>query len=192
MRRAALGIALVLVVAGCGGSSDTISANDLGKRVLQPADLGKPFSAFGNGPQIGIDNSGTPRADPTRFGRQGGWIARYHRSGDRTTKGPLVVESRVDVFKNESGATSDFAEYRTMLTQQPGVTPHSIPPPAIGDAAFATTFTQPGGLTPRFFRIAWRYRNATASVTVEGWDGKLTRAEAVALARKQQARLQRG
>ena len=192
MRRAAFGIVLVLAVAGCRGSSATISVSDLGRRVLLPPDLGKPFSAFDNGPQIGLDNAGTPRSDPARFGREGGWIARYHRSGGPATRGPLVVESRVDVFKSESGAKSDFGEYRSMLTQQPGITPHAIPPPVLGDAAFATTFTQPGTLTLRFFRIAWRYRNATASVTVEGWNGKLTRVEAVALAQKQQGHLQRG
>ena len=44
------------------------------------------------------------------------------------------------------------------------------------------TFSQAGAKPLRFFRIAWRYRNATASVTVEGFDGK------VRLARRSRAR----
>ena len=44
----------------------------------------------------------------------------------------------------------------------------------------------------RFFRVAWRYRNATAAVTVEGFDGRVHAADAVALARKQQRRLEHG
>ena len=191
MRRAALGVVLVLSLAACGGSA-TVSADRMSRFVLQPADLGAPFGAFGDGPQAMIDNQGTLRADPARFGRQGGWIARYHRSGTAATAGPLVVESRVDVFKSDSGSKSDFGQYRTMLSEQPGTTPHTISVPTIGDETFGVTFTQAGARTVRFFRIAWRYRNATASVTAEGWDGKLTRAEAVALAQKQQARLRHG
>jgi hypothetical protein len=189
MRRAALGIAIVLVVAACGGSSK-ISAKDLGQLVLRPADLGATFASFGDGPQIRLDNAGTPRADPARYGREGGWIARYHRSGTKTTRGPLVVESRVDVFKSDGGAKSDFDDYRTMLVHQPGAAPRPLAAPDVGDEAVETTFAQAGVLRVRFFRIAWRYRNATASVTVQGWDGRVTRADAERLAREQQARLQ--
>jgi hypothetical protein len=192
MRRGALSIALVLILAACGGGSPTLAGSHMSRFVLQPRDLGRPFSAFANGPQAGIDNNGTLRADPTRFGREGGWIARYHRSGTAASTGALVVESRVDLFKSDSGAKSDFEQYRAMLTEQAGVEPHPVDVPAIGDGAFATTFTQAGARTVRFYRIAWRYRNATASITAEGWDGKLSRSEAVALAQKQQARLRHG
>ena len=51
------------------------------------------------------------------------------------------------------------------------------------------TFLQTGAKPVRFFTIAWRDRNATASVTVEGFGGRVTLAEAVALARKQEARI---
>jgi hypothetical protein len=189
MRRVALGIAIVLIVAACGGSSK-VSSKDLGKLVLQQADVGAPFASFGDGPQITLDNAGTPRADPARYGREGGWIARFHRSATKTTKGPLVIESRVDVFKSDGGAKSDLDDYRTMLVHQPGASPRSLTPPAVGDEAVETTFAQAGALPVRFFRIAWRYRNATASITVQGWGGRVTRADAERLAREQQARLQ--
>ena len=193
MRRGLLAIALVLGVAACGGgSSSTLSVGNLGKYVLQRGDLGQPFEAFSNGPQIRIDNQGTPRADPSRFGREGGWIARYKRAGTSKTVGPLVAVSRVDLFKDRGGASSDLAEYRRMFAAQPGVSPHAIAVPRIGDAAIGMTFSQTGLLPVRYFSVAWRYRNATASVTVEGWAGKIGASDAVALARKQQARLRHG
>ena len=191
MRRAALAMLLVLAVAACGGSK-TVSAKDLGRLVLQRADVGAPFTAFNDGPQITLDNAGTPRADPTRFGREGGWIARYRRAGSKDTTGPLVVESRVDVFESGGGSKSDFDAYRKTLRSQAGARPQAVAPPAVGDETYATTFTQVGPLPVRFFRIAWRYRNATASITVEGWDGKVTRAAAARLAQAQQRRLVHG
>jgi hypothetical protein len=190
MRRACfLAIPFVLAVSACGGSQ-SLSAKSLDKRVLQQRDVGAAFESFNSGPQVQLDNQGTPRADPSRFGREGGWIARFHRGGSPHTRGPLVVESRVDVFKSSGGAESDFAEYKTLLGDLAGA--RTIPPPQLGDEAAAVTFTQAGALPLRFYRIAWRYRNATASVTVEGFDKKVTEPDAVALARKQQARLQHG
>ena len=63
--------------------------------------------------------------------------------------------------------------------------------PKIGDQTLGQTFVQPGSKPLRFYRIAWRYRNATAAVTIEGFDGKVDAADAIALAREQQRRLQR-
>jgi hypothetical protein len=191
MRPGVVAIAvLVFALAACGGSK-TLPASHLSRYVLQPSDLGAQWAAFESGPQIALDNQGTPRADPRRFGREGGWIARYKRSGTAATRGPLVVVSRADVFKAAGGAKSDLEQYRATFAEAAGAGVHSIAVPTLGDETTASTFTQPGTLTLRFYSIAWRYRNATASVTVEGWDGKLRTADAVALARKQQARLVR-
>jgi hypothetical protein len=67
----------------------------------------------------------------------------------------------------------------------------TIPAPTgLGDAAEAMTIRQPGGASSVvFFRIAWRDHNATASVLVEGFEGKVVLADAVALARRQEAHL---
>jgi len=191
MRRGAFAIVLVLCLAACGGSGK-LAAGRLSRFVLQQADLGTPFQQFADGAQIALDNQGTPRADQSRFGREGGWIARYKRAGTSKTRGPLIVVSRADLFKSSSGAASDLGEYRTMFAQAPGAHVHSITVPRLGDATVASTFTQPGLLPLRFYEIAWRYRNATASITVEGWDGKVASGDAVALARKQQAHLAHG
>lgn len=193
MRRGVLLVVLLAAVAGCGRShTASVSANNPGRLVLRPGDLGPAFTTFAEGPQVALDNAGTVRADATRFGRQAGWIARYRRFATRETHGPLLVESRVDVFKSVPGARSDFAEYRTVLQHQPGTQPRPLPVPRIGDGTVGVTFEQAGALPVRFYRVAWRYRNATASVMVEGWAGKVEADAVISLARKQQKRLTQG
>jgi hypothetical protein len=184
VRRAAALALVAIALAGCGGSHGAIPATDLGKLVLRQQDVGAPFAPFSSGPQTQLDNQGTPRSDPARDGREGGWIARFHRSGSVSTTGPLVVESRVDVFKSDGGAKKDVGLYGTMFAAAPGA--QSVAPPKLGDQSVATTFVQAGTKPLRFYRIAWRYENATASVTAEGFDGRLRLADALALARKQQ------
>ncbi len=61
--------------------------------------------------------------------------------------------------------------------------------PRVGDASAGATQTLAGTRTVRFYVVAWRYGNVTASVTVDGFEGKLRPADAVALARRQQARI---
>ena len=48
------------------------------------------------------------------------------------------------------------------------------------------TFVQASSKPLRFYRIAWRDRNVTASVILEGFDGKLRLDQALALARRQE------
>ena len=187
---AAASLFIAVLLAGCGGSSHSISADDMKRLVLARQDLGSPFASFYTGPQMQIDNQGTPRANPTRDGREGGWIARYHRPGTPKTNGPLVVESRVDVFKNAGGAKKDLAAYGLTFDASPGAARRKLTP-QVGDTALGVTFLQPGPQPLRFYRIAWRYRNATASVTAEGFAGKLDLEQALTLARKQQRLLAR-
>lgn len=186
MRRLALLALLAFVAAACGSSDKTIAEKSLSHLVLRQTDLGSPFSPFYVGRQASLDNQGTPRADPTRYGREGGWIARFRRAGSFATRGPLVVESRADLFRGAGGAKKDLAAYGALVRASPDPNFRTLSLPKIGDAALGATFVQPGVKPLRFFRIAWRDRNATASVLVEGFDGKVRQADVVALAKKQQ------
>ena len=97
--RYALAVFLVVVVAaGCGSSAARITAKQLPPLGLQPRDLPSAFERFDEGAQVSLDRVPGPRYDTARFGRQGGWKARYRRAGTTATPGPLVVESRADVF----------------------------------------------------------------------------------------------
>src|SRR4051794_39242643 len=107
--RLALPLVTVVLLAACGGGGDdVVTPKQLPKLVLQPPDLPGAFTAFDVGRQVRLDQVAGPRADPSRFGREGGWKARYNRPGSPTTRGPLVVESRADVFKDAAGAAKDL------------------------------------------------------------------------------------
>jgi hypothetical protein len=185
-----LALLLAFGLTACGGGGPTISKESLSTLVLHRHDLGKTFVPFSTGEQAPIDNQGTPRSDATRYGREGGWIARFHRAGSTSTAGPLVVESRADLFGGSGGAKNDLDLYRQMFASSPGSAHRSLSPTALGAEAVGDTFLQPGAKPVRFYRIAWRFENATAAVTLEGFDGKLTQADALRLARKQQRRLE--
>jgi hypothetical protein len=189
---AAIGVVLALGLAACGSSQPTIGKQSLSKLVLREQDLGAPFSEFYSGRQASLDNQGTNRSDPERYGREGGWIARFRRSGTAATKGPLLVESRADLFRNAGGAKKDLLAYRALFASAAGAQRRVIKLPKLGDDALGQTFVQPATKPLRFFQIAWRFENATAAVTVEGFDGKIQASAAIALARKQQHRLERG
>jgi hypothetical protein len=178
----------VALLAACGGSATpTVPPSKLPKLVLQPQDLHGPFTAFDVGRQTRLDRVAGPRSDPERFGRQGGWKARYNRPGSATTRGPLVVESRADVFKDAAGATRDLAAYRAQFARQPGARPFRVA--RLGAAATAVAQQRPGRPAARFVSVAWRDGNVTASVVVNGFAQGLRTADAVALARAQERRI---
>jgi hypothetical protein len=172
------------LVAGCGGGGPAIGVAQLSKLVLQPGDLPPAFAQFDAGRQVQVDRVQGPRFDNSRYGREDGWKARYNRAGSPATAGPLVVESRADLFKAKSGATTDLLAYREQFKATPNA--HLIGVPRIGDESVAMTQLRPGAPAVRFYTVAWRDANVTGSVAVNGFAGKLTLGQALALARAQE------
>jgi hypothetical protein len=198
MPRLAVLVCLSLLAAcagGDGGEREAVERNELEHVVLQPGDVPTVFERFDKGRLLQTDHSeASERADPGRFGRQEGWKARYKRSGTQETRGPLVIESRVDLFEDEGGAEQELAAHREELER--GVSretaAESLEDPALGDEAFAVTFLQPGAMRDvRFYMVVWREANVTAGVLVNGFEGKLTLKQTLDLARKQQLRIAR-
>jgi hypothetical protein len=187
--RVLLAAALAASLAACGGGSNAVPASAAGELVLGPRDLGSAFTRFYDGRQSRLDVAGTSRSNLQRFDREGGWIARYHRGG--SGPGPLVVESRVDVFKTSRGASSDLDAYRYDLRTIPAAQVRRIHVSGLGDASVAVTFVRPGALALRTYTIAWRDGNVSASVTAQGFDGRFAQADAVRLARLQERLISR-
>ena len=179
----AVALAATFLLAGCGSSGSTIPKAKLSKLVLQTSDLPKGFSAFYLGRELSADQTGA-RSDPKRFGRIDGWIGRYNRGGSPKTPGPLVVASRVDLFKDAGGAKKDFALYPGQLGQ-PGAKKVAVG--KLGDESSGVVMIRTGPATVRSYAIAWRQDNATAELDANGF--RLTTPEVLALARKQQVRL---
>lgn len=179
-------LAIAVPVVGCsGGYEGGIDTSDLSKVVLQPADLPRVWVPFDVGPQIGADAPRGERADPERFGRVGGWKARYRRPGSPATVGPLVIESRADLFDSADGARRDLEVLDEDLAETlPGS--RSLAAPMLGDDAVAATFVE-GKV--RFYLVAWRQANVTTSLFLNGFDGRTTFAQTLALARKQERRI---
>lgn len=185
--RAAPLVAAAVLVAGCslGGDDEGAAAGDLPQLVLHAADLPAAFTAFDAGRQ-----TATEAGDPGRFGRLGGWKARYRRAGTPTTPGPLVIDSRADAFGSADGAERNLDAMRARLGDVlTGAEPAAAP--QLGDEAFAATTLEEGAdRGVRFYFVAWRDENVTASLLVSGFEGRLTLADVVALARKQATRIE--
>jgi hypothetical protein len=178
---------IVLLLAGCGGGGAAIERAELKSIVLQPSDL-QGFQRFSEGIVGRAEQPGGVTGDPGRFGRVEGWQARYRRPGTAETSGPLVVESRADLFEDAGGAEDELGRQRAesvrVLAQEPD----------LGDDGFAATSLQPSGVAGargvRFYLVVWRAGNVTASVFVNGFEGRLALEDALALARKQERRIE--
>ena len=185
-------LAVVVALSGCAGDGDEEAEpesvpTNLAALVLQPEDLPKVFIRFDEGKLNIADYHAGPRQSRTRFGRQGGWKARYRRAGNLQTAGPLVIDSQVDRFSDEDGAEQDIEAYEQEL-RSPW---RELEDPELGDEAVAVTQRQGSGkFAQRYFTVAWREGRMTASLGVQGFEGKLTLADVLSLARKQQAHLQ--
>jgi hypothetical protein len=178
-------IAAVLVLAACDAGTTPVPTSKVNQLTLTEQDL-PGFLAFYKGPQVQLDNQGTNRTNASRFGREGGSIIRLHPADSTQTNGALVIESRADLFKDSDGAKSDFALYQALLKRPTGSGVSQISIPGLTQDSIGVTFTEAGGRTLRFFRIAWRDRNVTAAITVEGFDGSVSQDQAIALAKKQE------
>ena len=193
MRALAL-LAAALALTGCsvGGGDDgrvTVEQDELAHAVLQPDDVPRAFLRFDEGRQGLADVQGRRRSAPERFGRVGGWKARYRRAGSSRTEGPLVIASLVDAFDSQGGAEE---EWRALEDDFDGgdVQWTTAEAPGLGDESLAWTLVQGAGAGKvAFFVVAWREDNAVASVEANGFAGKLELADAVALARRQADRL---
>jgi hypothetical protein len=175
--------ALVACLAGCMGDSTSVPTSALSQIVLQPADVSGVFERFDEGRLALADQPEGRRAQPDRFGRDDGWKARYRRRGGAEVRGPLVIESRVDRFESSGGAEKE-------LDAIAGEVAADVGDRGLGDEALVASSTQAG--FPRKLRnvmVAWRSVNIVAVVTLSGFQGRLRDADALRLARLQQARI---
>lgn len=178
----------VLFLAGCGSGgqhSGLLKASELSHLTLQAKDVPPPLQQIDDRKQIPSELRGSAG----RHGRSGGWIARFKRSGGPRTKGPLVIESRADTFRDDAGAVADFEAQSRGLRKSAGKAGHTLDAPQVGDRTSALTVLEPGLRPVRFYSIVWQQDNAVASITVEGWDGKISQRTAWALARRQARRI---
>lgn len=155
------------LAAGCvfGGDEGTVEARTPALLVLQPSDL----------PGFSIDAS---------TGDGGRWRARYRRSRATGTTGPVAVDSAVEIWSTSDAAEARFSTAREELPESGGWQP--IGEPGLGSESFASTRVVDG---TRSYEVVWRDTNVTAWVSVRGREGEAPFAGALALAEKQEDRI---
>ena len=108
-----------------------------------------------------------------------------------------MIESRADLFESAADADDELSaaksEVGTAIGSQAPTEP--LADPALGEEAFAATILQRSGgggiANVRFYLISWRQKNVVARILVNGFEGKLTLAQALDLARAQERRIAR-
>ena len=191
MWRGPLLLALLVVAAGVlrrwrGGSS--LSSADGESLVLSQADVGREYTQFDQGAQRRADLSRRATTPTASDARAAGSRASAGRA-PAPTDGPLVISSLADLFASEDGARKDFELYEQWLSEfETTGGGGKLSSAGLGDESQAITYRQ--GLPPNdvtYFVIAWRDGEVTASLNVNGF--RLTREQALGLARTQQERI---
>ncbi len=109
--------------------------------------------------------------------------AQYRRLASETTNGPVAVESRAHVLDSSEAADEELETARADVgDSQP------IGEPGLGDESFAATRAQSG---VRYYGVYWREANVTASLALNGVEGRFPFSDALELARKQEERIAR-
>jgi hypothetical protein len=155
-----------VLAGGCvfGGDESGVEAESPATLVLQPSHL----------PGFEVDSS-------TGGARR--WTTRYRRSAAART-GPLVVESTVEISSTGDEAEARFSAARAELPSNSGWQP--IGEPGLGAESFASTRVGEGA---RSYEVVFRDANVTAWVSVNGREGRLPFADALALAEKQERQI---
>lgn len=172
----------------CSTGEDRVEEGALPRLVLQPDDLSPVFDRFDEGRQASADAPSGERGDAGRFGRIAGWKSRYRRSGDPRTDGPIVLESRADIFADADGAQEELGAFRRELASSGARLLRA--PSNLGEEAFVAQFREASLPNVVFVTVAWRDRNTTGSVAANGFAGRLDADDVIALARLQQRRLE--
>jgi hypothetical protein len=164
VKRAALW--LVALLAGCtlAGEEKMIDQRRLDELVLQPADV-----AVGLRPLYVPNPEGRPVL-----------TVRYRRA-----HASPALESTVRVLESGDAADDWLEAARQALEQKREWAP--IDEPGLGDESFAATVVRADA---RSYQVFWREANAAASLKAQGLEGTIPLEDVLALARKQEHRIE--
>jgi hypothetical protein len=193
LRRASLVIAGVAML--CLASPVASSASPQPRRlVLQLSDLATGFGIDKSGvrtnKQVAKDDASTPVGQLVRWGRIGGWETDFSKdtSVAGLLSGAIGGESLASVYKTEKGARASFVVAASRCARKPfkeisaGV--------RFGDETHLCSLVRKSnGQTIRVFTLIWRRGTVTAALVLAGVEGRIRPEEAVALGRRQDARI---
>ncbi len=194
--RAAAAIGLVacaLVLVACGGrAAKPLSDDQLQSLVLQPSDLPSQLARFSFEREIRSEQDAVLGGDPTRFGRQGGWVARYRRRGNPRAQGPLTVVSTVEMFGRSASASRYLgAQEEREKTSAPTAGLKKVSVPSIGAESHALASARAPRGSVRYVVVTWRDGRFVGSVAASGYAELMSVLDVVALARSQEKRVEK-
>lgn len=199
MTRAVASVLAVLVVTGVVGVAGTAAAagpGDPARMVVRLSDLPPGFALTSRRPRPNATvakETGVGLATLRRWGRVTGLEVTLDRPVDANEppSGPASVTSTVSTYRSVAGLRHAYAASVRRVVGDPG--PPRVARPIggrLGDAAhlWESRFTQ-DGLRVVLYTVLWRSPGVLAQLTVAGIAGRLTAAEALALARTQAAHI---
>ncbi len=177
-------------------TSAAAAAPDPSRMVLQRQDLPQGFAITGrrDRPNAAVAaETGVRVATLRGWGRVGGHEATYDREVDPQAppRGPASVIAVVSTYRSAAGLRKAFTASAARIDRDREARHDPMPVRArLGDTArmWETRFTQ-DGVPVVLYTIVWRSRGALGYLSVAGVRGRLKPADALALARRQQARI---
>jgi hypothetical protein len=185
----AAALAAVFVPAAQGVTQPATSP-DTRTMVIRLADLPTGFGvdqgAYVSNAQLAKD--GDTRKDYVKLGRLTGYNVTYKRAG---FVGVLVLDAFASIYRSNDGAHDSLRLSLAGAAKDGGPSFRWIPAgAALGSEArvFAVS-TKQNGMAVDYFTVAWRHGRVFAEVICGGVSGQITPAQAMALARKQEAHI---
>jgi hypothetical protein len=191
-------VALVaLTVGGAVQAADVeAGAKDPSRMVVQLSDLAAGFETATRRARPNATvakETGVPLTTLIGWGRIDGFQAEYDRSVDPASPphGAATVSAAASTYRTAKGLARAYraSVERIARTRSPRYVSRALPA-RLGDAAqlWETRFVQ-DGITVVLFTVVWRTAGTLSNVAVAGVAGRLSAADALVIARKQDARV---
>jgi len=186
----AAALAAVVVPTAQGVTQPASRTPDTRTMVIQLADLPTGFGvdqgAYVSNAELAKD--GDSRKDYVKLGRLTGYNVTYKRPG---LGGVLVLDAFASIYRSNAGAHDSLRLSLSGAAKHGGPSFRWIPSgPALGSEArvYAVSAKQ-NGMAVDYYTVAWRHGRVFAEVICGGVSGRISPAQAMALARKQEARI---
>lgn len=187
----AAALAAVVVPAAQGVPQPARPAHpDTRTMVIQLADLPSGFGvdqgAYVSNAQLARE--GDARKDYAKLGRVTGYNVTYKRPG---LAGVLVLDAFASIYRSTAGAHDSLRLSLAGAVKDGGPGFRWVPSvSALGsEARVYLVSTKQNGMAVDYYTVAWRHGRVFAEVICGGVSGQISPAQALALARKQEARI---
>jgi hypothetical protein len=196
-RAFAVGCAAALAAVAAAAQAGMLPARpvspDTRTMVLQLGDLPNGFGVD-QGAYVSnadLERQGDASKDYRKLGRLTGYNVTYKRPG---LVGVLVLDAFASIYRSTSGAHDSYRQTLAGAVRNGGPTFRWIRAARTlgSETRVFVVKTKQAGMDVDYYTVAWRHGRVFAEVICGGVSGRIGPAQAVALARKQEARIVAG